>query len=69
MNKMTWLDLYNFLNERANNVNAFGTFAWNDPVMIFDNATGEMFDCDTYYLQNDNNHDNDFVLMINHTKE
>lgn len=67
MNKMTWLDLYKFLHERANNVKAVGTFDWNKPVMIFDNATGEMFDSDTYYLQS--NHSNDFVLMINYTKE
>jgi hypothetical protein len=66
MNKLTWLDLYNFLVERANNINAVGTFDWNQKVQIFDNATGELFNCDTYYLDDENN---GLVLIINHSKE
>lgn len=63
---MTWLDLYSFLIERANNINAVGTFDWNKPVKVFDNMTGELFDSDTYYSQ----HENDgLVLIINHSKE
>lgn len=59
---MTWLDLYSFLNERANNINSIGTFNWSKQVKVFDNATGELFDCDTYY-----SHFNDegLVLIIN----
>lgn len=64
--KMNWLDLYTFLHERANNINAFGTFEWNKPVRVFDNATGELFHCDTYYLQEDTN---GLVLIINRSKE
>lgn len=60
MNKITWLDLYNFLYDRANNLNAVGTFDWNRPIKVFDNATGELFDTDTYYL------DSNLVLIINH---
>lgn len=63
--KMTWLDLYSFLVERANNINAVGTFDWNKPVKIFDNATGELLDCDTYYSQYE---DDGFVLITNHNK-
>lgn len=63
---MTWLDLYKFLNDRANNVNAIGTFDWSKSVKVFDNATGEIFDCDTYYL---NNNDEGLVFMFNHSKE
>ncbi len=63
---MTWLDLYSFLIERANNINAVGNFEWNKPVKIFDNATGELFNCDTYYLQSEND---GLVLIINHSKE
>lgn len=63
---MTWLDLYTFLNERANNINAVGTFEWNKRVKVFDNATGELLDCDTYYSQSEND---GLVLIINHSKE
>lgn len=63
---MDWLDLYNFLHERANNINAVGTFDWNKPVRVFDNSTGELFDCDTYYSQSEND---GLVLIINHSKE
>ena len=63
---MDWLDLYNFLHERANNVNAVGTFDWNKQVKVLDNATGELFNCDTYYSHNE---DDGLVLIINHSKE
>ena len=63
MKQMTWLDLYNFFFERANNINAIGTFDWNKPVQVFDNATGELFDTDTYYLNSD------LVFIINHSKD
>lgn len=63
MKQMTWLDLYHFLFERANNIHAVGTFDWNRPVQVFDNATGELFDTDTYYLNGD------LVFIINHSKD
>ena len=63
---MTWLELYNYLNDRANNINAIGTFDWSKKVRAFDNSTGELLDCDTYYLHNDNE---GLVLMFNHSKE
>lgn len=59
---ITWLDLYNFLFERANNINAVGTFQWNMPIIIYDAATGDKFSCDTYYLEDT---DDGLVLMIN----
>jgi hypothetical protein len=64
--QMTWLDLYSFLNERANNINAVGTFEWNKPVMVFDNATGELFNCETYYSDSE---EDGLVLIINHSKD
>lgn len=64
MNKMTWLDLYNFLNERANNVKAVGTFDWNKPVLVHDANTGDEFSCDTYYIS-DNREDDRLVLITN----
>lgn len=39
MSKMTWLDLYNFLNQQANEVKNFGKFPWQEQVHVFDFAT------------------------------
>jgi hypothetical protein len=64
MNKMTWLDLYNFLYERANNINAVGTFNWNEPVLVHDANTGDEFSCDTYYIS-DNRGEDRIVLITN----
>ena len=64
MNKTTWLDLYNFLYERANNLNAVGTFDWNRPVLIHDANTGDEFTCDTYYVDDDRG-SNRLVLITN----
>lgn len=38
-NKMTWLDLYNFLYERANDINSNGSFPWQENVQVFDFET------------------------------
>ena len=64
MNKMTWLDLYNFLYDRANNISAVGTFDWNKPVLIHDADTGDEFTCDTYYVNDDRGNDR-LVLITN----
>lgn len=40
---MTWLDLYNFLHERANDITNLGNFPWQDQVEVFD------FDSLQYY--------------------
>lgn len=63
MNKMTWLDLYTFLHNKANNINGVGTFDWNTPVSVYDGATGDEFDCDTYYLTDKDKER--LVLMFN----
>jgi hypothetical protein len=52
MNKMTWLDLYNYLYSQANSVDNFGKFDWNSPVMIHDASTGEELICDTWVISN-----------------
>ena len=64
MNKMTWLDLYNYLYDRANNVSAVGTFDWSRPVLVHDANTGDEFSCDTYYVT-DNRGNNRLVLITN----
>jgi hypothetical protein len=50
MNKMTWLDLYNFLYEYANNNKKFGKLNWQEPVMIHDANTGDETCCDTWII-------------------
>lgn len=64
MDKMTWLDLYNFLHDKANNLHSVGTFNWNKPVLVHDADTGDEFSCDTYYVS-DNRGDNRLVLITN----
>ena len=48
MNKMTWLDLYNYLHAQANGLDHLGQFDWNSPVMVHDAETGDEYFCDTY---------------------
>jgi hypothetical protein len=40
---MTWLDLYNFLYERANNIKNPGFFPWQEEVSVFDFETLEYY--------------------------
>jgi len=37
--QMTWLDLYNFLYEKANDINGEGNFPWQESVQVFDFET------------------------------
>lgn len=64
MNIMTWLDLYNFLNDQANHTKNFGKFDWNKPIIIHDAETGDEYSCDTYYISSSKEEDK-LVLMIN----
>lgn len=64
MSKITWLDLYNFLHDQANNINKVGNFNWDTPVVIHDADTGDENNCDVYILGDSNGKDK-FVLMYN----
>lgn len=46
MNNMTWLDLYNFLHDQANNSKNFGKFPWGETVQVFDFETLEYYPTD-----------------------
>lgn len=61
---ITWLELYNYLYEQANDKENFGLFDWNTPVIVHDALTGEEYTCDTYYISDDRGEDRP-VLMIN----
>ncbi len=45
---MTWLDLYNFLHEKANNVSTLDQQIWQSKVIAHDAATGEEKTCEIY---------------------
>lgn len=50
---MTWLDLYNFLHQRANDLQNLGTFNWQAPVEVYDNQYGETSKADLIELYDD----------------
>lgn len=37
--QMTWLDMYNFLSDNANNIHNLGNFPWQENVTVFDFGT------------------------------
>jgi len=49
---MTWLDLYNFLYDRANDVKNPGSFPWQEEVKVFDWETLEYYNTDFTELSN-----------------
>lgn len=51
-NKMTWLDLYNFLYEKANDINGEGNFPWSENVTVFDFETLEYYNTDFIEMPN-----------------
>lgn len=63
-NNMTWLDLYNFLHERANSIQHIGKFPWNSCVVVHDAENGDEYFCDTYNIS-DSRGDDRFVLVTN----
>jgi len=66
MNRLKWIDLFRFLNERASDMPNLGKFDWQAPVIVYDANTGEELTCDTYYFVTDTDTPkNRFVLMIN----
>lgn len=51
--QMTWLDLYNFLYERANDINSEGNFPWQESVQVFDFETLEYYPTDFIEMPDD----------------
>lgn len=47
---MTWLELYNFLNDQANKSSNIGKFNWTEKVKVFDFETLDYFSCDLIQL-------------------
>lgn len=57
---MTWLDLYNLLHQKANDINNLDSKLWNSKVVIHDAETGEEYDSDTFYI------DDKLTLVMNY---
>ena len=51
---MTWLELYNYLHERANDVKNPGIFPWQDNVEVFDWETLDYYPTDVVQNPLDN---------------
>ena len=64
MSKMTWLDLYNFLHQRANNTKNLDDYNWGQQVMIHNAETGDEYPADTWVIANGQGEDR-LVLVIN----
>ena len=65
MNNMTWLDLYNFLYEKANDNKNFGKMNWQEPVMVHDASTGDELNCDTWVVSTNKDGKERLVIAIN----
>jgi len=56
---MTWLDLYNMLHQKANDIKNLDSDLWNRPVMVHNAETGDEYVCDTWNI------DSRLVLVYN----
>ena len=65
MSNMTWLDLYNFLYEKANGNKHFGKMNWQEPVMVHDASTGDELNCDTWVVSTNKDGKERLVLATN----
>lgn len=61
---MTWLDLFQFLNERANDFKSLGQFDWQANVKVYDNQYGGIYSTDLIKLHNLNEHEQDICFQI-----
>lgn len=61
--KMTWLDLYNILNEKANDIANLNSQIWNQPIIAHNAETGDEHICYTLNITDNNNAR--FVLVYN----
>lgn len=64
MNNMTWLDLYNLLHKKANDIHNLDQKLWSSPVVVHDATSGDEYYCDTWLID-DPEGDDQLVLVIN----
>ena len=63
---MKWIDLFNFLNKQASNIDNIGKFDWQSNIVVFDKDTAEYYDANLLEF-NDAAH-NDIYLTIDTNK-
>lgn len=51
---MTWLELYNFLNDQANKSSNIGKFNWTEKIEVFDFETLNYYNCDLIQFPDEN---------------
>ena len=61
---MTWLDVYNFLHSKANNVKEIDPNVWSQDVMVHDAETGEERPCDVWEVM-DESGEKRLVIAVN----
>lgn len=66
---MTWLELYNFLHEKANDITNLDSDMWQSTVLMHNIETGDEYPCDTWMITDDNDTGTRLVLGINLTEE
>ena len=47
---MTWLDLYNVLHQKANDISNLDDELWSRHVMVHNAETGDEYTCDTWNI-------------------
>ena len=63
---MTWLDLYKYLQDKANGINNLDPSFWSDEVTLWDAETGDFKVCDTLSLPSEGTEEgNKIVLAYN----
>lgn len=64
---MTWLDLYNTLHQKANDIKNLDSELWNRPVMIHNAETGDEHIVDTWLISDNTEEPKRLVLVYNDT--
>ena len=51
---MKWIDLFQFLNERANDYKNLGKFDWQNEIKVFDMNIGEYYNAELIQFNGEN---------------
>ena len=60
---MTWLELYNFLHSKANNVSNLDSKIWNENIIVHNRETGEEHEC--YIVITEGDQEKSHILAFN----
>ena len=66
MTRMTWLDLYNYLHQKANDIKNLDSELWSQQVVAHNAETGDEHPLDTWLISKDSDtQPNRLVLVYN----